>query len=147
MRLSALITALVSVIVLGQISLVAASPTQSSASGNTITPYWAEQVEPLDIAQFMQNLPYGQQKNIDELTLRRLFADLLQRAENRMQIKGNGGDFEKTLKRYVLYFNPEVEYYWPPYAQDASKKVVKFPITVKKIKAIDDPDVDVLEIH
>jgi len=45
---------------------------------------------------------------------------------------GDGGDFEKTLRRYRLYFRPEVEYYWPPYEEDFSQREVKFPIKVKK---------------
>jgi len=62
-----------------------------------------------------------------------------------MEITGDGGDFEKTLRRYLLYFRPEVEYYWPPYEEDFSQREVKFPIKVEKGR--NSKGIDYLQFH
>jgi len=110
-----------------------------------ITWSWEEKVEPLDVIEFMKSLPYDEEREIDELTLRRLFEDIIQKAKDMMKIGGDGGDFEKTLRRHFLYFIPELEYWWPPYEEDFSKREVKFPIKVKKIRSND--GIDVLWFH
>lgn len=133
---------------LGMPLLAQAPPdtSQAVAYDDGITWSWEGKVEPLNLIEFMKTLPYGEEREIDELTLRRLFEWLVEEAKRRMQIEGDGGDFETTLRRYVLYFTPEVEYYWPPYEEDFSKRVVKFPIKVEKRKTLDSGE-DTLVIH
>ena len=79
----------------------------------------------------MRSLPYDEWVEIDELTCRRLFEDIIQKGLKIMGIEGDGGDFERTMRKYLLYFVPEYEYYWPPYAPPEEREV-KFPVKVKK---------------
>jgi hypothetical protein len=38
------------------------------------------------------------------------------------------------LRDRFFYFTPEYEYYWPPYEKDPSKRVIRWPVKVKKEK-------------
>ena len=137
----------VAVVLLSGLALAQAPPDTSGAVAydDGITWSWEEEVEPLDVLQFMQELPYDEEVEIGELTLRRLFEDIVLKALDMMEITGDGGDFEKTLRRYLLYFRPEVEYYWPPYEEDFPQRGVKFSIKAAKIKSSE--MIDNLQFH
>lgn len=133
---------------LGGFQQVSEGGVQEPPYDGGITWSWEEKVEPLDVIEFMKSLPYDEEREIDELTLRRLFEDIIQKAKDMMKIGGDGGDFEKTLRRHFLYFIPELEYWWPPYEEDFSKREVKFPIKVKKIRSSESENaVDILCFH
>jgi len=93
---------------------------------------WEEQLEPLDILSYAQGLPYNEWIEIDEVTTRRLFESVVQWALAQMDIVGNGGRFEQVVRQELLYFTPEFEYYWPPYTEDASESVVRWPVKIMR---------------
>ena len=110
------------------------NPQDAAPYDDGITWSWEEEVAPIDFIQFSQSLPYDEWVEIDDVTLRGLFEDVIRRALAKMEIEGNGGEFEKVLRDKLLYFTPEHEYYWPPYEEDFSKREVKFPIKVIRKK-------------
>jgi len=83
----------VAVVLLSGLALAQAPPDTSQAVpyDDGITWSWEEEVEPLDVLQFMQGLPYDEEVEIDELTLRRLFEDIVLKARDMMGITGDGG--------------------------------------------------------
>jgi len=102
-----------------------------------ITWSWEEKVAPIDVLEYVKDLPYNEWVEIDEKTTRQLFEGVVQKALKQMQIEGNGGEFEEVLRQKLLYFTPEFEYYYPPYEEDFSKRIVRFPV---KIMRKDDSD-------
>lgn len=98
----------------------------------TVTPRWSwqESVEPLDILEYVKDLPYEEWVEIDELTVRRLFEDLIGRACAQMEIEG--GHFEDMLRERLFYFTPEREYYYPPYEEDISEREALFPVKIMR---------------
>jgi hypothetical protein len=91
---------------------------------------WEQVLEPLDILTFVEDLPYDEWIEIDEVTCRRLFEDVIQRSLEQMEI--DGGHFEQMLRERFFYFTPEREYYYPPYEEDFSQREVLFPVTVMR---------------
>jgi len=102
-----------------------------------ITWSWEEKVTPIDVLEYVKDLPYNEWVEIDEKTTRQLFEGIIQKALEQMEIEYNGGEFEDVLRQKLLYFTPEYEYYWPPYEEDFSKRVVRWPV---KIMRQDDSD-------
>ncbi|MDP8234287.1 MAG: hypothetical protein P9M06_05750, partial [Candidatus Saelkia tenebricola] len=107
-------------------------PSETEIYEDGITWSWEEEVSPIDFIQFSQSLPYDEWIEIDDVTLRGLFEDVVQRALNKMEIEGDGGEFEEVLRQDLLYFTPEHEYYWPPYEGDFTKRELKFPVKVMR---------------
>ena len=98
---------------------------------------WEQELEPLDIVEYVADLPYDEWVEIDEVTCRRLFEDLIQRALDQMELEqGNGREFEQLIRQKLLYFTPEFEYYWswPTYPKDTESAVVRFPVWIKRTK-------------
>jgi len=91
---------------------------------------WEQELEPLDILTFVEDLPYDEWIEIDEVTCRRLFEDVIQRALEQMEI--DGGHFEQMLRERFFYFTPEREYYFPPYEEDFSQRETLFSVTVMR---------------
>ena len=98
-----------------------------------ITWSWEQEVEPLDIEAYVAQLPLNEWVEIDQLTLRRLFEDVVRKGLEEMGLEpGKGGEFEKLLRQKLLYFVPEYEYWWPPYEEDFSRREVKFPVKIMR---------------
>ncbi len=112
-----------------------------SLSGNTsatavadITWSWEEQLEPLDILDYVQDLPYDEWIEIDEVTVRRLFENVIQISLNQMDLE-EGGHFEDMLRERFFYFTPEREYYFPPYEEDFSQREALFPVKIMRVQS------------
>lgn len=96
---------------------------------------WEQELEPLDILEYVEDLPYDEWIEIEEVTCRRLFEDVIHRALEQMKLEpGHGGAFEQLLRERLLYFTPEFEYYWswPNYPEDTESAVVRFPVWIKR---------------
>ena len=103
----------------------------AAAAGTTPTVWsWEQDLELLDILEYVEDLPYDEWIEIDEVTCRRLFEDLIQRSLDQMKI--DGGHFEQMLRERFFYFTPEREYYYPPYEEDLSEREVLFPVRIMR---------------
>ena len=111
--------------------VLAVSLLSTAADGATsIVWSWEQVLEPLDILTFAEDLPYDEWIEIDEVTCRRLFEDLIQRSLEQMEI--DGGHFEQMLRERFFYFTPEREYYYPVYEEDSSAREVLFPVEIMR---------------
>ena len=109
----------------------------AAGSAEPVVWSWEEELEPLDTLQFVEDLPYDEWVNIDEATCRRLLEDVVQRALVQMELEpGEGGEFERLLRERLLYFTPELEYYWswPAYSVSPDDVPVRFPVVVKHVE-------------
>jgi hypothetical protein len=109
----------------------------TALSADPIVWSWEQELEPLDVLAFVEDLPYDEWIEIDEVTVRRLFEDIIQHAISNMELEvGAGGEFEELLRQDLLYFTPEFEYYWswPTYAEDETERIVRFPVWIKRTK-------------
>ena len=115
-------------------SLADTPDTTSDLTDADITWSWEEELEPLDILDYVQNLPYDEWIEIDEVTTRRLFEDLIQISINQMDLE-EGGHFEDMLRERFFYFTPEREYYFPPYEEDLSQRETLFPVKIMRVQS------------
>jgi hypothetical protein len=73
-----------------------------------------------------------------------LFDSIINQARIQMDLEYDGGAFEKVLRKYIFYFHPEYEYWFPPEPdfdkglgnpiEEQIEKQVKWPVWVKKKK-------------
>ena len=114
------------IIVVGLIALVA-----SPLAAEPVVWSWEQELEPLDILEYVEDLPYDEWIEINEVTCRRLFEDIVQRALEQMELEpGEGGAFERLIREKLLYFTPEFEFYYPPYAEVLEARLPRFYITL-----------------
>jgi len=92
---------------------------------------WEQDLVPLDILAFVEDLPFDEWIEIDEVTCRRLFEDLIRRSLDQMELE-EGGHFEAMLRERFFYFTPEREHYFPPYEEDFSQREVLFPVKIMR---------------
>jgi hypothetical protein len=102
----------------------------TALSADPIVWSWEQELEPLDILEYVEDLPYDEWIEIDEVTCRQLFEDLIQRSLEQMEI--DGGHFEQMLRERFFYFTPEREYYFPPYEEDVSQREALFPVKIMR---------------
>ena len=108
----------------------------AAAFAESVVWSWEQELEPLDILEYVEDLPYDEWVEIDEATCRRLLEDVVQRALVQMELEpGEGGEFERLLRERLLYFTPELEYYWswPTYSVSANRASTRFPVVVKHV--------------
>jgi len=113
------------------VSLSGTTNVASDLADNAITWSWEEELEPLDILEYVEGLPYDEWVEIDEVTCRRLFEDLIQISLTQMDLE-EGGHFEDMLREIFFYFTPEREYYFPPYEEDFSEREALFPVKIMR---------------
>jgi len=118
----------------GTMISVSLSGNTSTTATDDITWSWEEELEPLDILDYVQSLPYDEWIEIDEVTTRRLFEDLIQTSLNQMDLE-EGGHFEGMLRSRFFYFTPEREYYFPSYEEDFSERKVLFPVKIMRVQS------------
>ena len=75
-----------------------------------ITWSWEEEVTPIDIYDFIENMPFNQWQVIDERTCRALFEDIIQKVLSQWG-QPLGGRLDSALRQYIFKFTPEYEYW------------------------------------
>jgi hypothetical protein len=97
-----------------------------------VTWSWEEEVEPIDIYDFIESMPFNWWQVIDEKTCRALFEDLIQKVVNRWN-QPSDGRLAQALREYIFKFTPEYEYWYPVYEPDPEKREVKWPVKIAKV--------------
>ena len=124
----------VAVVLLSGLALAQAPPdtSQAVAYDDGITWSWEEKVTPIDIYDFIENMPFNKWQEIDERTCRALFEDIIQKVLSQWG-QPLGGKLDSALRQYLFRFTPEYEYWWPVYEPDPSKREVKWPVKIAKV--------------
>jgi len=78
-------------------------------------------------------MPFNRWQVIDERTCRALFEDIIQKVLSQGG-QPRGGKLDSALRQYIFRFTPEYEYWWPVYEPDPSKREVKWPVKIAKLK-------------
>lgn len=88
---------------------------------------WNESVAPLEVAAFAATQSEGSWHKIDERDFRALLEGLVQQVFEQLDAPGNAA-LETALRQRLLHYTPELESYWPAYAQEGELRILRWPV-------------------